>query len=119
MTHLSSARPSSTRRLLRRVGRALIVVAQLVVLFAPLAEGHEDRLLGAHVDAPRTTAHPGHHPESCPACLLLSVHSRPPERARLDVVARDVDALPPTASVYAPLARRAISNSSRAPPRWS
>jgi hypothetical protein len=97
----------------------LAVVAQLVVLFAPMAEAREDRLLGAHVEAPRTTAHPGHHPESCPACVLLSVHSRPAERPRLDEVTRRVNALPPAASVYAPLALRAISNSSRAPPRCS
>jgi hypothetical protein len=105
--------------MLRRVGRALAVVAQLVVLFAPMAEAREDRPMGAHVEAPRTTPHPGHRPESCPACLLLSVHSRPAERPRLGAVARHVNALPPAASVYAPLALRAISNSSRAPPRWS
>lgn len=119
MIHVSSARASSARRLLRRVGRVLAVVAQLVVLFAPLAEAREDRLLGAHVEGPRTAPHPGHHPESCPACLLLSVHSRPAERPRLSTVARHVNALPPAASTYAPRALRAISNASRAPPRWS
>jgi hypothetical protein len=102
---------------LRRCGRVLALAAQLVVLLAPLAEAREDHLLGAHVEAPRTMAHPGHRADSCPACILLSVHSRPAERPRLDGVTRHPDAVPPSAPMYATLSLRAPSNSSRAPPR--
>lgn len=116
---LSTHRTRSSRRVLQRIGRALALVAQLVVLFAPLAEAREDRLLGSHVEAPRKTAHPGHHAETCPACVLLSVHSRPAERAGLDELTHRSNTLPPASPAYADAAERAFSNSSRAPPLCS
>jgi hypothetical protein len=115
---LASLAGRSTRRhWFRRFGRALVLVTQLVALVAPLAEAHQDQLLGAHVEAPRTVPHPGHRPDSCPACMLLSVHGCPAERPRLEplVLERHVIAPLPATSVASRV--RIVSNSSRAPPR--
>jgi hypothetical protein len=62
----------------------LVLVTQLVALVAPLAEAHEEQPLSAHVEAPRTTPHPGHHVGECPACMLLSVHGCPVGRPLLE-----------------------------------
>lgn len=116
MTYTVPVRSTRPRNWFRRFGRALAFVAQLVVLIAPLAELRDEQPLGAHVEAPRTTAHPGHRPDSCPACILLSMHGRPAERPRLDDIERPDSQVPPATPVYATLALRPTSNSSRAPP---
>jgi hypothetical protein len=113
----TTVRSLFSRNALRRVGRALALVAQLAVLLAPLAEVREERALGAHVEGPRTTAHPGHRPDSCPACILISMHGRPAERARLDTITPQPSQVPPAEPAFATLALRPPSNSSRAPPR--
>ena len=94
----------------------MALVAQLLVLLVPLTEGREERVLGAHVEAPRSTPHQGHRPESCPACTLLGVHGRVEEQARLHDLVVEVE----TAFVSTPTSlvasARFVSNSSRAPP---
>jgi hypothetical protein len=109
-------RSSSCRSWFRRVGRALVLVTQLVALVAPLAEAHEERPLSAHVEAPRTVPHPGHHAGECPACVLLSVHGCPATRAQLELCERERVVVPRLSSVRADRSARGISNSSRAPP---
>jgi len=115
---LASLAGRSTRRhWFRRFGRVLVLVTQLVALVAPLAEAHEDRLLGAHVEAPRTVPHPGHHADSCPACVLLSVHGCPAEQARLETLELERHAVAPLRATSVASRVRIVSNSSRAPPR--
>jgi hypothetical protein len=116
MKAASSAAPSRFRNRFRRIGRALVLATQLVVLVAPLAEAHDERPLSAHVEAPRTVPHPGHHADECPACMLLSVHGRPAERPRLDVREREQSVVPRQSVVLVVSAARDLSNSSRAPP---
>ena len=101
---------------MHRLGRVLAVVTQLVFLFAPIAEGREDRPMDPHVEAPRTKAHPGHQPSTCAECVLLTMHGRTEERSRIPEAG--------TAQRVSHMAeaRRAVgiarepSNSSRAPP---
>jgi class 3 adenylate cyclase len=69
---------------LRRLGRSLALVAQLLVVLVPLSEGHEERALSPHVEAPRTTPHNGHRPDTCPACTLASILGQVDEPPRLD-----------------------------------
>ncbi len=114
---LASLAGRSTRHWFRRLGRALVLVTQLVALVAPLAEAHEDRLLGAHAEAPRTVPHPGHHADSCPACVLLSVHGCPAEQARLEPLVLEQNAVAPLRATRVASRVRLVSNSSRAPPR--
>ena len=92
------------------------MVTQLVLFLAPLAEGREERVLGSHVEAPRSLAHPGHRADFCAECVLLTVHGRAEAASPLpDVeyiqgacqIARAIDALGVEAEP---------SNSSRAPP---
>jgi len=92
------------------------MTTQLVLFLAPLAEGREERVLGSHVEAPRTLAHPGHRADFCAECVLLSVHGRAEVASRLPEpfrvqgschIARAIDALDAEAEP---------SNSSRAPP---
>ena len=104
------------RRWLRHLGRALAIVTQLVLLFAPLAEGREDRLLDPHVEAPMTRAHPGHQVSTCAECVLLQVHGRTEERSRLPDVPQSQSACAVETSVSLSGVARAPSNSSRAPP---
>lgn len=103
-------------RALHHLGRALVLAAQLVVMLAPLDEVHEARAMAAHVEAPRTTPHPGYQADSCPACILLSVQAFPSERPRLAPIPHRAGARPGSVPSYAHAAARAISNSSRAPP---
>ena len=110
---------SRGRKWFRRVGRALVLVTQLVALVAPLAESHEERPLSAHVEAPRTTPHPGHHVGECPACMLLSVHSCPAAGAHLDELERERCLVPRQPAMQVATAARNLSNSSRAPPSAS
>ncbi len=110
------AGPSRCRKWFRRVGRALVLVTQLVALVAPLAEAHEERPLSAHVEAPRTTPHPGHHVGECPACMLLSVHGCPAGTARLGEIERERCVVPRQSVSEVVTAVRSLSNSSRAPP---
>jgi hypothetical protein len=113
----SLADRSIRRHWFRRLGRMLVLVTQLVALVAPLAEAHEDRLLDAHVEAPRTVPHPGHHPDSCPACMLLSVHGCPVERPRLEPLVLERNVVAPLRATSVASRIRIVSNSSRAPPR--
>ena len=107
------------RNWFRRVGRALVLVTQLVALVAPLAEAHEDRPLRAHVEGPRTTPHPGHHADECPECILLSVHGCPAERPRLGECEYERSVAPRQSTMVAVSSTRTVSNSSRAPPSAS
>lgn len=119
MTAASATSSSRFRSWFRRFGRALVLATQLVVLVAPLAEAHDDRPLSAHVEAPRTVPHPGHHVDECPACLLLSVHGRPADRPRLDLCEHEQGVAPREAALHGPATGRHPSNSSRAPPSVS
>lgn len=101
---------------LRRLGRMLAIVAQLVVLVAPIAEAREDRALAAHVEQPGGQQHPEHHPERCPACILLSVHSRAAERTNLPALDRAERVAIPAEARYATHCVDAPANSCRAPP---
>jgi len=112
----SFAGSSRCRKWFRRAGRALVLVTQLVALVAPLAESHEERPLSAHVEAPRTTPHPGHHVGECPACMLLSVHGCPAARAQLEEFEREACVLPRQPAAQVATTARNLSNSSRAPP---
>ena len=71
------------RQWMHRLGRILTVVIQLAFVLVPLSEGREERVLGAHVEAPTTAPHPGHRPDSCPACQMLSVHGLTQQRSEL------------------------------------
>ena len=101
---------------LRRFGRFLVVAAQLVALAAPCVESREEPGLAAHVEALGSKAHPGHHPEYCAACILLTVHGRPAERTELPSIERCARVSVPTVAQYAAQAGAAPANSCRAPP---
>jgi hypothetical protein len=108
--------PSRRRSWFRRFGRVLLLVTQLVALVAPLAEAHEERGLSAHVEAPRTVPHPGHHADSCPACMLLSVQGCPAASPRLEEFGRERCVVNRRSVVQVAARGRSVSNSSRAPP---
>jgi hypothetical protein len=116
MMAASTTPRSPLRRWFRRFGRALCFATQLVLLVAPLAEAHDERPLSAHVEAPRTVPHPGHHADECPACMLLSVHGCPAERPRLGACERERSVVPRRPVVVAASTTHDLSNSSRAPP---
>ncbi|MDQ2668143.1 MAG: hypothetical protein M3Z05_19395 [Gemmatimonadota bacterium] len=109
-------RNRARRNWLHRLGRAFAVVTQLVFLFAPIAEGREDRPMDPHVEAPRTKAHPGHQPSTCAECVLLTMHGRVEERSRLPEPARARRVSHMDAARLAGGIAREPSNSSRAPP---
>jgi hypothetical protein len=119
MTAASATSSSRFRSWFRRFGRALVLGTLRVVLVAPRAVAHDDRPLSAHVEAPRTVPHPGHHVDECPACLLLSVHGRPADRPRLDLCEHEQGVAPREAALHGPATGRHPSNSSRAPPSAS
>lgn len=104
------------RHWLRRFGRALVLVTQLVAIVAPVAEAHDERTMASHVEAPRSVPHPGQHADACPACMLLSVHGCPAERPRLEEFEHERNAVPQAAANHAVAVARVFSNSSRAPP---
>jgi len=104
------------RNWIHRLGRALAVVTQLVFLFAPIAEGREDRPMDPHVEAPRTKAHPGHQPNTCAECVLLTMHGRVEERSPLPEPARAQRVSHAAEARLAGGVERTPSNSSRAPP---
>ena len=102
---------------LRRLGRSLALVAQLLVVLVPLSEGHEQRVLAPHVEAPRTAPHNGHRPDVCPACTLASILGQIDEPPRLaDAVVRAAAAIAPSFESSLAQGYRSRSNSSRAPP---
>lgn len=112
----STSRTTRSLHWLRRLGRSLALVAQLLVVLVPLSEGHEERSLDPHVEAPRTMPHLGHHPTPCSACTLASMLGHVEEQPRLRFAVVAVPAIEPTfARTFAQVAR-ARSNSSRAPP---
>jgi hypothetical protein len=95
----------------------MAVLTQLVVLMAPIAEGHTERQLGAHVEGPRTAQHPGqHNPDSCPACQILSLHARTAERPEMPEMALEAGFRAHRSAARASGATLPPSNSSRAPP---
>src|SRR5690349_12809863 len=106
----STASSSRFRSWFRRVGRALVLATQLVVLVAPLAEAHDERPLSAHVEAPRTVPHPGHHADECPACMLLSVHGCPAGAPQLGACERERTVLPRQSAMRVVSAGRHPSN---------
>jgi hypothetical protein len=117
MTSRTTSRTATHRHWLRRLGRSLALVAQLLVVLVPLSEGREERALSPHVEAPRTAPHVGHHPDVCPACTLSSILGCIDEPPRLaDAMVRSVDAIEPTFVRTFPRNDRAGSNNSRAPP---
>ena len=117
MMSRTTSRRATRLHWLRRLGRGLALVAQLLVVLVPLSEGREERALGPHVEAPRTMPHLGHRVDVCPACTLSSILGRidqPPGIA--DAVVRAVAAIEPSfTGTFAP-SERSRSNSSRAPP---
>ena len=117
MTSRTTRRSASRLHWLRRLGRGLALVAQLLVVLVPLSEGREERALGPHVESPRTMPHVGHHADACPACTLSSILGYIDEPPRLDDAdVRAVAAIEPTFARACVQADRARSNSSRAPP---
>ncbi len=87
-----------------------------MLLLTPLAEGREERLLGPHVEAPRTLAHPGHRADFCAECVLLSVHGRAEEACRLPEPACALGACHIATAIDALGVEGETSNSTRAPP---
>jgi hypothetical protein len=117
MMFRTTSRSATRRHWLRRLGRSLALVAQLLVVLVPLSEGREERALSAHIEAPRTMPHLGHHPDACPACTLSSILGCIDEPPRLaDAMVRSVDAIEPPFTRTVVQDDRAGSNNSRAPP---
>ena len=113
-----TTRCSATRlHWLRRLGRSLALVAQLLVVLVPLSEGHEQRVLAPHVEAPRTAPHNGHRPDVCPACTLASILGQIDEPPRLDEASvRAVAVIEPSFARTFVERDGTRSNNSRAPP---
>ena len=65
--------------------------------------------MSAHVEAPRTVPHPGHHADGCPACMLLSVHGCPAAAPRLAEFARERSVVAPRSVVGVARPRRVAS----------
>ncbi|MEO8333418.1 MAG: hypothetical protein ABI664_00500 [bacterium] len=101
---------------MHRLGRALALVTQLVLFLAPLSEGREQRLLGSHVEAPRTLAHPGHRADFCAECVLLSVHGRAEVASPLPELPHTHGSCHIASAIDAQGVEAEPSNSSRAPP---
>jgi hypothetical protein len=117
MMSRTTSRTPSHLHWLRRLGRSLALVAQLLVVLVPLSEGREERALAPHFEAPRTAPHVGHHPEVCPACTLASILGHIDEPARLDdAMVRAVAVIEPSFARTLVLRGSARSNNSRAPP---
>jgi hypothetical protein len=112
----STTRSHPRRNWLLLLCRSLALVAQLFVVLVPLAEGREERVLASHVEAPRTAPHLGHHPDVCPACILLGVHGRVEERRDLSDLLIEIEQEQRSVTRLFARATRATSNSSRAPP---
>ena len=94
----------------------LAVVIQLAFVLTPMMEGREERVLGSHVEAPRTTAHPGHHPDWCPVCQMLSVHGLAPSKPELPDFPAFAGRCSATYASHQCGVERTQSNGSRAPP---
>ena len=92
------------------------MLIQLAMIFTPLSEGREERLLNPHVEGPRTAPHPGHHADVCAACQMFSVHGRTEGRSELSVTPQSVVRCGVLAVALAPGVERDSSNCSRAPP---
>jgi hypothetical protein len=101
---------------MHRLGRYLAIVTQLVLLLAPVVEGREERLLGSHVEAPRTFAHPGHRVDFCAECALLSVHGRAEQPCPLPEPVCALGTCRIASAIDALGVEAEPSNSSRAPP---
>ncbi len=110
------ARRRSHRLWLRHLCRSLALVAQLLVAFVPLAEGHERQQLSAHVETPRSVPHPGHEVVACPACALAGLHLRAEEHVSLGELLLHVKAPRPELVRVGAARGRAFTHSSRAPP---
>jgi hypothetical protein len=117
MMSRTTSRSATRLHWLRRLGRSLALVAQLLVVLVPLSEGREERALGPHVEAPRTAPHLGHRVDVCSACTLSSILGRIDEPPRLaDAVVHAVAAIEPSFARTFVEGNRTRSNSSRAPP---
>jgi len=92
------------------------MATQLVLFLVPLAEGREERVLGSHVEAPRTLAHPGHRADFCAECVLLSVHGRTEVASRLPEAPLVQGSCQIATAIDALGVETEPSNSSRAPP---
>ena len=101
---------------LHHLGRVLVLVVQLAFVLTPLAEGREERVLGSHVEGPRTVPHPGHHADTCPACQFLSVHGRTEERSQLSELPQEATGCRVQRESRAIGAELEVVNCSRAPP---
>jgi hypothetical protein len=117
MMSRTTSRSASRLHWLRRLGRSLALVAQLLVVLVPLSEGHEERALSPHVEAPRTTPHNGHRPDVCSACTLASILGHIDEPPRLaDAKVHIVAVIEPSFARTFVAGDRTGSNNSRAPP---
>ena len=117
MMSRTARRSTSRLQWLRRFGRGLALVAQLLVVLVPLSEGREERALGPHIESPRTAPHVGHRADVCPACTFSSILGRIDEPPRLDdAVVRAVAVIEPACARTFARSDGARSNSSRAPP---
>jgi hypothetical protein len=117
MMSRTTSRAATPLHWLRRLGRGLALVAQLLVVLVPLSEGREERALAPHIEAPRTAPHLGHRVDVCSACTLSSLLGRLDEPPRLDdAVVHAVAAIAPSFESTLAQGYRTRSNSSRAPP---
>ncbi|HEX4682178.1 MAG TPA: hypothetical protein VH277_05685 [Gemmatimonadaceae bacterium] len=71
-------RSSVSGHWLLRLLALVAMAAQLVVAFAPLAEGRDSRM-GSHVEASGSRAHFVHDEARCPACQARSIHGTAPK----------------------------------------
>ena len=91
------------------------ITAQLVVAFAPLMEGRDQRL-ASHVEAPGSTTHVNHNDATCAACQARSIHGTTTRR----VASLLTVAIAPSAGagrlVWVASADRYLQDNPRAPP---
>lgn len=81
----------------------IMLLLQMVVVVAPLAEGHEGRSMAAHVDGTGPNSHYTHDEATCAACqartlqgaMALAPRQLPPvAHQEIDSVATRLDAAP-------------------------
>jgi hypothetical protein len=112
------SRPGSSnafRRWLSSFVAALAITAQLVVAFAPLAEGRDSRM-ASHIEARGVAGHYTHSEATCAACQARSIHgttSRPSAPVLRDAIVATA-VVPVTAHVVS--ADFHLQDNSRAPP---
>jgi hypothetical protein len=106
---------NAIRRWLFSALAVLAIAAQLVVAFAPLAEGRDGRM-ASHVESGGAASHYTHSEASCAACQARSIHgatSRPtPPLIRESIAPTAV----PTATTRIVSSEFHLLDNSRAPP---